>query len=73
MDRFLFSGGVIFIMLALLSFWNRDALWRLYSLDRGWQQRNPERTPEWDQRTRRYGFFHLAVGIAFMILSIILV
>ena len=68
-DIFLFIGGIIFIGLAGLSFFDRDSLWNLYSMDRTWRQENPERTPQWDKRAKRFGFGFLVAGIIFMVIS----
>lgn len=66
-------GGLIFIVLGILNFMNRDLVWKLYSLEPAWRRRNPERTPEWDIRTRNQGFALIIVGIIFLILSVLLV
>lgn len=72
-DPILFIGGCAFIALAFLSYFDRDRLWKLYSLERGWRERNPERTPAWDERTKKLGAVYLIFGIIGCILSILLV
>ena len=69
MDMFLFFGGVFFIVLGVLSFVNRDIIWNIYSRERRWREREGDRTPEWDARTRKQGVGLLVVGALFIFLS----
>jgi hypothetical protein len=69
MDPILFIGGCVFIAFSFLSFFDRDTLWRIYNLERGWRRLHPERTPEWDQQARRYGRVFLAIGVVSCALS----
>lgn len=71
MDYFMLAGGVIFIALGVLSFVNRDFVWRLYSRERAWRKMHPERTPDWDARTRKQGVAFLVVGVLFMLIGFI--
>lgn len=69
MDPILFFGGVIFLGLAFLSFFDRDRLWKIYGLERGWRVRHPERTPEWDKNTQRLGYVYLVIGVITVVLA----
>ena len=69
MDPILFFGGCIFLCLAFLSFFDRDRLWRIYNLERGWRARHPERTEQWDENTKRLGYLYLIIGIVTTVLG----
>lgn len=72
-DPILFIGGCIFFALAFLSYFDRDRLWKLYSMERGWRERNPERTAAWEAQTRRHGIIYLVMGIIACVMSYVLV
>jgi hypothetical protein len=69
MDPILFVGGCAFIALSFLSFFDRDRLWRIYSMEKGWRRRHPERTPEWDAKTQRHGRIFLFLGLSACLFS----
>lgn len=69
-DWILLIGGLILIALGIISYTNRDLLWRIYSLEPRWRKTNPERTPEWDERARRSSFYYLAAGAIFVLLGL---
>ena len=71
-DSILFFGGIMFLLLAYFSYFDRDSLWGLYSRDKSWRKRNPERTEQWDANARRNGIFYFALGLIFFILSFVL-
>jgi len=68
-DWLSFVGGVVLIVLGVVSWANPHLVWKLYSLDRKWREENPERTPQWDARTRRFGSIFVAAGGFFVILG----
>lgn len=68
-DALLFFGGIVLVVIGLMSLFRRDWLWKLYSLEPRWSKRNPERTPEWDVRTKGYAFYFLAFGAMFIVLG----
>jgi hypothetical protein len=72
-DPILFIGGCLFIALAFLSYFDRDRLWKIYSLERGWRNRNPERTLAWDRQTKRLGVVYLVLGVVACVMSYVLV
>ena len=69
-DWLFFIGGIIFIILSGLAFFRRDLVWRLYSLEPRWRRDNPERTPEWDERTKRSSIVFLGIGLIFTVLGL---
>ena len=71
-DWILILGGVAFWLLAALCAFRRDLVWRLYSLEPRWRKDNPERTAEWDAKTRRSALVFALVGIAFVALGILI-
>ena len=68
-DPILFTGGLMFLLLAYLSVFNRDRLWRIYNMDKSWRKRNPERTPEWDEKSKRYGRLYAVAGVIALVAS----
>ena len=72
MDPILFIGGCIFISVSFLSYFDRDRLWNLFNLERGWRNAHPERTPEWDERTKRQGGLYLLIGLVAIGLSFLI-
>ncbi len=70
-DWFSFAGGVAFLILASMSFFRRDLLFRLYSFERRWRERNPEHTPAFDAQAKRYGVAFIVIGIIFIGIGIV--
>lgn len=70
-DPILFIGGMLFLWLAYLSYFDLDRLWRIYSMDRRWRERNPERDAQWEHKTRRYGILFIGMGLGALILSVV--
>jgi len=73
MDPILFIGGCMFIALSFLSYFDRDQLWKIFNMERGWGKVNPERTPEWDDRAKRHGAVYLIIGLVAIGLSFLAV
>lgn len=71
-DVILILGGSVFLILSGLSYFRRDLVWRLYSLEPRWRRENPERTDEWDVRTKRFALYYLLVGIAFVAFGLLI-
>ena len=69
-DWLLLLGGSIFIILSALSYFRRDLVWKLYSLEPKWRENNPERTPAWDASTKRNAGYFLLAGIVFILLGL---
>ena len=53
-DPILFIGGCVFLSLALVGRFDPQRLWRLFSLERAWRNRNPEPPQDWSKVARRY-------------------
>ena len=71
-DGILILGGVAFWILAGLSAFRRDLVWRLYSLEPRWRKDNPERTEAWDAKTRRSSYIFVLIGIVFVALGLLI-
>ncbi len=63
MDPILFFCGIAFLILAFLAYFDRDRLWRFFQMERGYRERNPERTPQWDAQQKKWGVFYIVAGI----------
>ena len=68
-DWILFAGGIAFLILSALSYWKPDTVWRLYNLEPRWRDENPERTPAWDAKVKRYASYYLLAGVFFILLA----
>ena len=71
-DGILILGGIAFWLLAGLSYFRRDWVWRLYSLEPRWRKDNPERTEAWDAKTRRSAFIFALLGLVFVALGLLI-
>ena len=71
-DGILILGGIAFWILAVLCYFRRDWVWRLYSLEPRWCKDNPERTEAWDARTRRSAYIFLLLGVVFVALGLLI-
>ena len=71
-DAILILGGIAFWILAGLSHFRQDLVWRLYSLEPRWRKDNPERTRTWDAKTRRSALIFVLLGIVFVALGLMI-
>lgn len=65
-DGILIAGGSVFLILAGLSRFRPDLIWKLYSLEPKWREVNPDRSEKWDEKTQGYAVYFLLVGILFI-------
>ena len=63
-------AGLIFLVLACISYTNQDLMWRIFNLEKGWRERGIEHTPEWDAKTKNSALVYAIIGLIAIALSL---
>lgn len=71
MDFLMVIGGLMLIGIGAIARFKPQMLWDLYSIEPRWKRDHPDQPDDWDTRAHRHAPFYFAVGIIFILLSLI--